>query len=125
MRISPLSRASMLLLTTLAAFGGGATSHYFWPRDARAQAIAHASTIYVPADGLVFRTIDGKPIARLSHGTHGGVLELYDDRQEAAARFSSGTIGATRSSAREPYVLDEEDPWIASPAKVHDRGAVF
>lgn len=37
-------------------------------------------TVYVPAEGLVFRDTDGKPLARLVRGPHGGALELYDDR---------------------------------------------
>ncbi len=48
-------------------------------RDVCAQSPA-ASTVYVPAEGLVFRDADGRPLARVVRGPHGGALELYDDR---------------------------------------------
>jgi hypothetical protein len=46
-----------------------------------AQSSPLASTIYVPADGLVFRTFDGHVIARLSHDARGGALEVFDDQE--------------------------------------------
>jgi hypothetical protein len=73
------------------------------------------ATVYVPASGLVFSTLDGKAIARLSRDEHGGVLELYDDRQEPTARFSSGALanGHTRRAAQKnPFLIDDEDPWV-------------
>jgi hypothetical protein len=65
---------------------------------------------------LIFRTPDGKAIARLSRDAHGGVLELYDDRQEAAARLSGAVLGASHPAAREPFALDDDDPWTAPKA---------
>jgi hypothetical protein len=114
MRPLLFSRTPPFLVATIAALATGIAFQHLSPRDAHAQAISSLATIYVPSDGLVFRTFDGKPIARLSHDGHGGVLELYDDRQEGILRFSSGALGASRS-AREPYVLDQEDPWRPLP----------
>jgi hypothetical protein len=42
-----------------------------------------ASTIYVPADGLVFRTFDGHVVAKLSHDARGGALEVFDEQEHA------------------------------------------
>src|SRR5258708_6128492 len=109
-----ISRKIALPVATMAAFAAGAASHHLWPRDAHAQAGGSASTIYLPAEGLVFRTLDGKAIARLSRDPSGGVFELYDDYQEPAARLSAATTGASAPTARvprAPYVLDEEDPF--------------
>jgi hypothetical protein len=110
------SRKLVVPLTILLAFAGGAASHRLWPRDARAQTVTSAATIFVPADGLVFRTFDGKPIAKLSHDATGGVFELYDDSQEAIARLSATVLSAPPAQApprapRPPYVIDEEDPF--------------
>jgi hypothetical protein len=106
-----------------AAFLAGAGSAHLWPRDAHAQAIVSLSTIYVPSDGLVFRALDGKPIAKLSRDGHGARFELYDDAQETSARLSRGAIGAARPP-REPYVLDDDDPFVARPPARAARPAV-
>jgi len=68
------------------AFLAGVVSHHLWPRDAHAQAMLSVSTIYVPPDGLVFRSLDGKPIAKLSRTGRGALFELCDDAQENSAR---------------------------------------
>jgi len=96
------------------AFLAGVVSHHLWPRDAHAQAMLSVSTIYVPPDGLVFRSLDGKPIAKLSRTGRGALFELYDDAQETSARSSHGAIGTPRPS-REPYILDEDDPFVQRP----------
>jgi hypothetical protein len=97
-----------------AAFIVGVGSHHVWPRDAHAQAILSLSTIYVPSEGLVFRALDGKPIAKLSRDGHGALFELYDDARETPARSSRGVTDVGRPP-REPYVLDEVDPFVARP----------
>jgi hypothetical protein len=104
------SRTSALLVATIVACATGLAFQHLSPRNAQAQTMSSLSTIYVPADGLVFRTFDGRPIARLSRDAHGGFLELYDDRQDGVARFSSGAPGPAHP-AREPSVLDQDDPW--------------
>jgi hypothetical protein len=106
-------RLPAFLLATIAAFATGLAFQHLSPRDAHAQTMSSLSTIYVPSEGLVFRTFDGRPIAKLSHDAHGGFLELYDDRQDGVARFSSGALGPTHSP-REPSALDQDDPWRPS-----------
>jgi hypothetical protein len=123
MRPALSSRTPTFLLATIAAFTAGVAFEQLCPRDAHAQAMSSLSTIYVPSDGLVFRTLDGRAIAKLSHDAHGGFLELYDDRQEGVARFSSGALGVPHSAARDPYVLDQEDPW--RPAQMTRPEDVF
>ena|ERR1700730_14366102 len=103
------SRALAFAIAGVVTFAAGALSQRLWLRDARAQATSAASTIFVPWEGLVFRTPDGRAIARLSRDANGGVLELYDDHH--SARFGAGAIGLSHSGTRESYVLDEEDPW--------------
>ena len=111
---SPSPRTPVFLVTIVAAFAAGAVFQHLSAREAHAQTTSSLSTIYVPSDGLVFRTLDGKPIARLSRDAHGGFFELYDDRHEGAARFSSGALGVPHA-ASEPYVLDQDDPWRPAP----------
>jgi hypothetical protein len=72
-----------------------------------AQSNAFASTVYVPSDGLVFRTFDGHVIAKLSHDAHGGALEVFDEherpfvtfRNDAARRPASNLPLAATSAA--------------------------
>jgi hypothetical protein len=101
---------------------GTAISHYLRPRDASAQSTGHVSTIYVPADGLVFRTVDGQLIARLSRGSHGGVLELYGNEEEPTACISvarvHGECKVERNDKGAPTTMRQE-------ATLEDRGAVF
>lgn len=112
MRRWPFSHASGLVITVAAAFAAGALSHHLWPHDAHAQGGPTTSSVLVPWEGLVFRTPDGAAIARISRDAHGGLFELYGDRQDGVARFSSLPMAApARPATREPYVLDDDDPW--------------
>jgi hypothetical protein len=122
MRRPLLSRT--FLVAILAALAGGVVSHHLWPRAAHADVTSSTSAIYVPWEGLVFRTPDGKAIARLSRDAHGGLLELYNDRQEEAARLSGGAISASHPAAREPYSLDDDDPWTAGSAAKAPRSPI-
>jgi hypothetical protein len=56
-------------------------------RDARAQVSSVAATSYVPSDGLVFRSFDGRPLMRLTRDGRGGNLELYYEHEEVAVRL--------------------------------------
>jgi hypothetical protein len=98
-----------IAITALAAtFTAGIVASQLWVRDARAQAAPFAATIYVPSDGLAFRTFDGRVVARLSYDAHGGVFELYDEREQPAAhvradaftRVAPGTAPAPTSGVR-------------------------
>jgi hypothetical protein len=109
------SMASVFVLAVVSALAGGLVGAHLWPRHASADAIGSTSTIYVPADGLVFRSLDGSPIARLGRDPHGGFLELYDDRRASAARFPSRvTPAAQRIAPSNAFVIDDEDPWKVS-----------
>jgi hypothetical protein len=71
-------------------------------REARADSASSTSTLYVPPSGLVFRALDGTPIARISRDAHGGIFEVYDDRQQPIHRISASqtpTVGAEDTRA--------------------------
>ncbi len=72
------SRLPFVLLMLLAVFAAGFASSRCLERSAQAQTSPFASTVYVPSDGLAFRTFEGRVIARLSYDRRGGVLDLYD-----------------------------------------------
>lgn len=93
-------------------FGAGALQ-----REAHAQSVA-TSTIYVPTGGLVFRSADGTPIARLYRGPHGGSFELFDERGEPA-----GTPAGDPGS--KGFVLDDDDPWKMPVTPSERPGAGF
>lgn len=84
-------RFPFAVLAVLAAFAGGFASSHLFERSAQAQTAPLASTIYVPVDGLAFRTFDGRVIARLSYDRHGGVFDVYngDERPSAGLRVDS------------------------------------
>jgi hypothetical protein len=115
MRRPFLLRAAQSSLVVAAAFAAGALSQHLGAREARAQQTNPGpSTIYVPTDGLIFRGIDGKAIARLSHDSRGGVFELYDEKEAVATRVPAA-IHVNASVAKElhpnPYVADDVDPF--------------
>ncbi len=108
-------RAFVAVLALAAAFAAGAISQRFGTREAHAQAGVPA-TITVPPEGLVFRSPDGRPLARLSRDARGGVFELYDDRQEISARIGNPVraVAAAKELHPNPYVMDEEDPFASA-----------
>jgi hypothetical protein len=77
------SSLSLAVPVALVAFFAGAGASGI----SQAQSNPLASTIYVPADGLVFRTFDGRVIAKLSHDARGGALEVFDDHERLFATF--------------------------------------
>lgn len=100
----PAPRRPVAVAVALAvAFTCGlATSLVGLVRDAHAQAAPFAATVYVPSDGLAFRTFDGRVVARLSYDAHGGIFELYDDHEQPAVRVRGepvpGAVGAPRAA---------------------------
>lgn len=103
---------SVVLAASAAGFVAGVLV-----RPAQAQSLTTA-TIYVPPGGLVFRTLDGAPIARLSADAHGGNFELLDDH--FAARPVEGS-----QLRPNPYSVDERDPWTKPAARERRPAAGF
>jgi hypothetical protein len=89
-----------LLPAVTVAFALGALSSQFFVRDARAQALPFAATIYVPSDGIAFRSFDGHVVARLSYDTHGGIFDVYNEREQPGARLRADSIGRSSPLAR-------------------------
>jgi hypothetical protein len=56
--------------------------------------------------------MDGKPLARISQDSHGGALELYDDRREVATRLQGSRTPVL--AQQNPYTLDERDAWTVA-----------
>jgi hypothetical protein len=79
----------------LLAFGagalGGITSSVA-VRDARADALGEV-TVPVPTPGVVFRSSDGRPIARIRSGAAGGSFEILDSRGVLAVRLRATAAG--------------------------------
>jgi hypothetical protein len=89
-------------LAVAASFAAGLLASQLWVRDAHAQAAPFAATIYVPSDGLAFRTFDGRVIARLSYDAHGGVFALYDEHEQPVANVRAESFGRVPSGAATP-----------------------
>ena len=89
---------SLTVPVVLSAFACGLLLSRVSPPEARAQSSALASTIYVPSDGLAFRTFDGHVIAKLSYDAHGGILEVFDEHERTATSLRADALGATRAS---------------------------
>jgi hypothetical protein len=88
----------------------GLASSVVLERAAVAQRAPSTSTIYIPPDGLTFRTFEGRVVARLSYDDSGGVLELYDDREKPGARVRGSTLSTagttTAPECTPPFVID-------------------
>jgi hypothetical protein len=85
-------RLSLAILSLVTAFAVGAASSRLMERDAQAQSGAQAASVYVPAEGLAFRAIDGRVVARLSYDARGGAFEVYDSRERPSASLRAGPL---------------------------------
>lgn len=114
-------KATLISVAGLSAATGSALGHWGWPRDARAQSQSSVSTVLVPPGGLVFRSPEGRTIARLSRDESGGVIELYDNDEQVVSRLtarhstrSARSSDCTCTPASQSVMLDNIDPWSAS-----------
>jgi hypothetical protein len=95
-------RLPFAIVALFAAFGGGAASSHLIEREARAQS-AQMAAVYVPAEGLAFRALDGHIVARLSYDGRGGAFEVFDSRERPAGALRPGLAAdAPRASAGLP-----------------------
>jgi hypothetical protein len=101
-------RFPLVLTAALTTFVAGFVASRLQVREARAQAAPFAATIYVPSDGLAFRTFDGRVVARLSYDAHGGMLDLYDEHEQPATRVR--TDGAGRGGSPAPTAFAPSSP---------------
>jgi hypothetical protein len=83
-------RPPLAILALLAAFAGGVAMSHLIEREARAQSGPQGASVIVPTDGLTFRAVDGRIVARLSYDAHGGAFEVYDGRERPAGALRSG-----------------------------------
>jgi len=113
-------RLPIVVLTAVAAFGAGALSSRFVERDAKAQPAGPSAAVYVPADGLTFRAVDGRVIARLGYDKNGGTFEVYDARERPTASLRGPVPGELHPDARRAaippavspiYPVDPVDPF--------------
>jgi hypothetical protein len=93
------------------AFVGGFASAKLLEGTAHAGPPAFASTMYIPSDGLAFRTFDGHLVARLSYNTRGGVLDVYDNREHPAISVRADMLRPAASfgadmTCNPPFTVD-------------------
>jgi len=84
----------------LVAFAGGAAGSLVSSGVGQARADASAITVPVPSQGVVFRTPEGRIVARLRSEASGGVFELFDARGQAAVRLRATASGGAVELAR-------------------------
>jgi len=82
-----LAIATVALVATF--FGGALTSHLI-EGQAQAKAAAQPASVFVPPEGLAFRTLDGRIIARVSYDARGGFIEVYDNNERPTGTLRSG-----------------------------------
>jgi hypothetical protein len=93
-----------------------------------AQSNPLSSTIYVPADGLVFRTFDGRVIAKLSHDARGGALEVFDEHEHPFATLRSDgkpgpvQVGATPAQPSLPQTTASQERRCDPPFRFDENG---
>jgi hypothetical protein len=94
---SPFGK-TLVPLAIAAAFACGLLASRVLEKDARAQRAAMSSAVFVPADGVAFRTLDGRVIARLAYDAKGGYFELYDEHERPAASMRGNGIAVARAA---------------------------
>lgn len=99
-------RMPIAVVSVVLAFAGGLASYRWLVPEARAQAAPLASTVYVPSDGLAFRSFDGRIVARLSYDSHGGAFELYDEHEQPAMRVRGDALARPPSTNPPPKKKD-------------------
>lgn len=85
-------RVVLFTVALLATFACGAFSSRWVEGQAHARPAGQPASVIVPADGLAFRTIDGRIIARLSYDSRGGVFEVFDNNEHATSAVRSGLV---------------------------------
>lgn len=99
------------LFAVAAAFAGGLLSPRLFERAAHAEPSNASTTVYVPSEGLTFRTFDGRVVAKLSYDERGGIFDVYRDAGQPSARSQSAPLShrapstAIASSPRQPVDL--------------------
>jgi hypothetical protein len=83
-------RSPFAILALAVAFGGGLASSRLLEREASAQSPQQTAAVYVPAEGLAFRALDGRVVARLSYDGHGGHFQLYDQHERPSVALRPG-----------------------------------
>lgn len=78
----------LLLVAIIAGTLGGLVSRSLAGQESSVGVI-HSNEIVVPPEGIVFRTIGGKPAAKLSVENDGGVLVIYSANGRPAATLGS------------------------------------
>jgi hypothetical protein len=101
-------------LALATAFGVGLLTSRVLEGEASAQRKGGAaSTVYVPSEGMAFRTLDGRVFARLSYDAHGGFLELYDEHERAAGSLHGAGLTAglgAQPSTTAPHGVGAQAP---------------
>jgi hypothetical protein len=84
------ARPVLFTMALVVTFFGGAVASHLFERQAQAKPAGQPASVYVPPDGLAFRTLDGRIIARMSYDARGGFFEVYDNNERPTAAFRSG-----------------------------------
>jgi hypothetical protein len=87
MRLRLVISTVALLVTFL---GGAITSRLVEGQAQARPVVSQPASVFVPPDGLAFRTMDGRIIARVSYDARGGFLEVYDNNERPTGAFRSG-----------------------------------
>lgn len=85
--------AVLAALVVVSGFAGGLVSErLLHTSDAAAQERPTTTTIFVGQSGLVFRGPDGRALARVGGDGSGGYLDLYNAKEQPAARLRPGSF---------------------------------
>ena len=94
-------RKSLAALALAATFGAGLLTSHALEREAKAQRNVTTSAVFVPSDGIAFRTLEGRLIAKLAYDARGGFFELYDEHE----RLTTSLHGSSGLSSARPGAL--------------------
>lgn len=95
---------SICLLISISGFIGGAVSQYILAGHlAKASPSYDSNVINVPNGGLIFKTPDGKTIAKIDKGENGGSFILYNKDEKPSVGSYSLKTGGSVSIFNNPY----------------------
>lgn len=106
----PSRRSFAVFALVAGTFAAGFASSRWLERTAQAGSPAYASTMYIPADGLAFRTFDGHVVARLSYNARGGIIDVYDNQEHPAISVRADMLrpvaGTPDMTCNPPFTVD-------------------
>ena len=95
-------RPSLLALLAFVAGAAGGVASSCIVREAHAD--TGVTIVPVPVQGIVFRGVSGRAIARIREQATGGVVEVFDAHEQVVLRLRATRLGGAVDVGSEPPI---------------------